>query len=99
MSARVRNQFTRIVVGTEAGTLRILSEGKLQKAHSWKPKSIAKRLYTWSNHTEILSNKWQFFQFSLQNPKKLCTWPFTHFPSAAVEALAGTSQYASKPRK
>ncbi len=58
MSARVRNQFTRIVVRTEAGTLWIFSEGKLQKAHSRKPKSIAKRLYTWSNHTEIFGNKW-----------------------------------------
>ena len=79
VSARVGHQFARIIVRAEAGALGIVSEGKLEKAHSGETKLLAKSFYTGSNHTEIFGNKWQFFQFSLQSSEKLCAgalYPF-----------------------
>ena len=71
MAARVCDQFTRIIVRAEAGTLWIFSKGKLQQAHSWKAKIIAESFDPRSDHTEIFGNKWQLLQFSLQNLEKI----------------------------
>src|ERR1700687_825602 len=58
VSARVRHQFARIIMRAEAGSLRIVSESKLEQAHAWESKLLAKAFHFWSDHTQIFRNKW-----------------------------------------
>ena len=65
VSTGVCNKFARIIMWAEAGTLRIVSEGKLEQAHAGKAELFSKRFYLGSNHTKVFGNEWKFFQFRL----------------------------------
>src|SRR5271169_170632 len=71
MCSGVRHKIPNIIVGTEAGTLRVIAESKLQDGHSWKSKLVADLLDLCCYSAQILSNDGQLTEFLLQRRKQL----------------------------
>src|SRR6266850_4537259 len=71
MCSGVRHEIRNIIGGTEAGTLRVIAESKLQDGHSWKSKLVADLLNFCRDNSQILGNDGQLTEFLLQCGKQL----------------------------
>src|SRR5579864_3825289 len=88
MCSGVGHKILNIVVGTEAGTLRVVAEGKLQDGHSWEAKLVTDLLDFCRDNAQILGNDRQLTEFLLQCRKQLSSW--TLYPASVHrDALRG----------
>src|SRR5260370_24331231 len=71
MGSGVRHEIRNIIVGTEAGTLRVVAESKLQDGHSRESKLVADLLDFCRDNAQILGDDRQLTEFLLQCRKQL----------------------------